>query len=64
MRRVLEEAFDQGKVEIIDEVLDPDFVCYDPNSESGEIHGSETIRVRWSTSARLSQTPPTLLKTR
>lgn len=44
MRRVLEEAFGQGKVEIIDEVLDPDFVCHDPNSESGEIRGSDTIK--------------------
>jgi steroid delta-isomerase-like uncharacterized protein len=44
MRRVLEEAFGQGKLEVIDEVLDSDFVCYDPNSESGEIHGSDTIK--------------------
>jgi steroid delta-isomerase-like uncharacterized protein len=44
MRRVLEEAFGQGKVEIIDEVLDPDFVCWDPNSESGEIRGADTIK--------------------
>jgi hypothetical protein len=32
VRRVLEEAFGQGKVEVIDEVLHSDFVCYDPNS--------------------------------
>ena len=44
MRRVLEEAFGQGKVEIIDEVLHSDFVCYDPNSESGEIRGADTIK--------------------
>jgi steroid delta-isomerase-like uncharacterized protein len=44
MRRVLEEAFGQGKVEVIDEVLHSDFVCYDPNSESGEIRGAETIK--------------------
>jgi len=44
MRRVLEEAFGQGKVEVIDEVLDPDFVCWDPNSESGEIRGVDTIK--------------------
>jgi hypothetical protein len=37
MRCVLEEAFGQGKVQIVDEVLHPDFVCWDPNSESGEI---------------------------
>ena len=44
VRRVLEEAFGQGKVEVIDEVLHSDFVCYDPNSESGEIRGAETIK--------------------
>src|SRR5215212_7118245 len=43
-RRLLEEAFGQGKTEIIDEVLHSDFVCYDPNSESGEIRGAETIK--------------------
>ena len=44
MRRVLEEAFGQGRLEVIDEVLDPDFVCFDPNSESGEIRGADTIK--------------------
>jgi predicted ester cyclase len=43
-RRLVEEAFGQGKVEVIDEVLHSDFVCYDPNSESGEIRGADTIR--------------------
>ena len=43
VRRLLEEAFGQGKVEVIGEVLNSDFVCYDPNSESGEIRGEETI---------------------
>ncbi|HEX6709532.1 MAG TPA: ester cyclase [Rubrobacter sp.] len=44
MRRVLEEAFGQGNLEIIDEILDPDFVCYDPNSESGAVRGAESIK--------------------
>ena len=44
MRRLLEEGFSQGNVDVVDEVLDPDFVCYDPNSETGEIRGSETIK--------------------
>ena len=43
-RRLLEEAFGQGKLEVIDEVLRSDFVCYDPNSESGEISGADTIK--------------------
>jgi steroid delta-isomerase-like uncharacterized protein len=44
MRRVLEEAFGQGKVEIMDEVLHSEFVCWDPNSETGEIRGADTIK--------------------
>ena len=44
IRRVFEEAFGQGKVEVIDEVLHSDFVCYDPNSEAGEVRGAETIK--------------------
>jgi steroid delta-isomerase-like uncharacterized protein len=43
-RRLLEEAFGQGKTEVVDEVLHSDFVCYDPNSEAGEIRGADTIK--------------------
>jgi steroid delta-isomerase-like uncharacterized protein len=42
--RLLEEGFSQGNAEVADEVLDPDFVCYDPNSESGEVRGAQTIK--------------------
>jgi steroid delta-isomerase-like uncharacterized protein len=44
VRRFLEEAFGQGKTELVDEVLRSDFVCYDPNSETGEISGAQTIK--------------------
>src|SRR5215216_6189642 len=44
VRRLLEEGFGQGKVDVVDEVLHSDFVCYDPNSESGEIRGADTIK--------------------
>jgi predicted ester cyclase len=43
-RRLLEEAFGQGKTELVDEVLHSDFGCYDPNSEAGEIRGADTIK--------------------
>jgi steroid delta-isomerase-like uncharacterized protein len=42
--RLVEEAFGQGNVEVIPEILHSDFVCYDPNSESGEIRGAENIK--------------------
>jgi len=44
VRRFLEEGFGQGKTELVDELLHSDFVCYDPNSESGEIRGMDTIK--------------------
>ena len=43
-RRLVEEAFGQGNVEVIPEILHSDFVCYDPNSESGEVRGADTIK--------------------
>jgi steroid delta-isomerase-like uncharacterized protein len=43
-RRLFEEGFSQGNTDVVDEVLNPDFVCYDPNSESGQVRGSETIK--------------------
>jgi steroid delta-isomerase-like uncharacterized protein len=43
-RRLMEEAFGQGNTNVIDEVLHPDFVCYDPNSEAGEVRGADTIK--------------------
>src|SRR5215207_10967342 len=44
VRRLLEEGFSQGSTDVVDDVLNPDFVCYDPNSESGEVRGAETIK--------------------
>jgi predicted ester cyclase len=41
VRRFLVEGFGQGKTELADEVLHPDFVCYDPNSETGEVRGAD-----------------------
>ena len=43
-RRLIEEAFGQGNLQIVEEVLDPDFVCYDPNSEAGEVRGANNIK--------------------
>ena len=44
VRRLYEEAFGQGKPEVVDEVLHSDFVCYDPNAEGGEVRGAETVK--------------------
>jgi hypothetical protein len=44
VRRMLEEAFGGGKTELVDEVLHSDFVCWDTNSESGEIRGAQPMK--------------------
>ena len=48
-RRFMEEAFGQDKPELLDELLDPDFVRYDPYIEAGEVRGVETVKenIRW-----------------
>jgi predicted ester cyclase len=48
-RRLMEEGFGQGKLEVVEEVLDPAFVCYDPNSEAGEVRGADNIKqeIEW-----------------
>jgi len=48
-RRLMEEAFGQGNLEVVEEVLDPNFVCYDPNSEAEEVRGADTMKqeIEW-----------------
>jgi steroid delta-isomerase-like uncharacterized protein len=43
-RRFMEEAFGQGKPELVDDLLAPDFVRYDPYIEAGEVRGVETVK--------------------
>ena len=43
-RRFMEESFGGGKPEIVDELLDPDFVRYDPYIEAGEVRGVQTVK--------------------
>ena len=44
VRRLMEEAFAKGKPELVDELLDPDFIRYDPYIEAGEVRGVETVK--------------------
>jgi steroid delta-isomerase-like uncharacterized protein len=48
-RRLMEEAFGGGKLELVDDLLDPDFVRYDPYIESGEVRGAQTVKgnIEW-----------------
>jgi steroid delta-isomerase-like uncharacterized protein len=42
-RRLVEEAFNEGKLDVIDELVAPDFVNHDP-SDPNEIRGPEGLK--------------------
>ena len=44
VRRFMEEAFGQDKPQLLDDLLDPDFVRYDPYIEAGEVRGTQTVK--------------------
>jgi predicted ester cyclase len=44
VRRLQEESLGGGKPELVDELLDPDFVRYDPYIEAGEVRGTQTVK--------------------
>jgi steroid delta-isomerase-like uncharacterized protein len=44
VRRFMEESFGGGKPELVDNLLGPDFVRYDPYIESGEVRGAQTVK--------------------
>ena len=44
VRRFMEESFGGGKPELVDELLNPDFVRYDPYIEAGEVRGTQTVK--------------------
>jgi steroid delta-isomerase-like uncharacterized protein len=44
VRRFMEEAFGGGKPELVDDLLDPDFVRHDPYIEAGEVRGTQTVK--------------------
>jgi predicted ester cyclase len=44
VRRFLEESFGGGKPALVDELLDPNFVRYDPYIEAGAVRGAQTVK--------------------
>jgi steroid delta-isomerase-like uncharacterized protein len=40
----LEESFGESKPELVEDLLDPDFVRYDPYIEAGEVRGTQTVK--------------------
>ncbi|HEY6751334.1 MAG TPA: ester cyclase [Rubrobacteraceae bacterium] len=43
-RRFMEEAFGQGKPELLEDLLDSDFVRYDAYIEAGAVRGVQTVK--------------------
>jgi hypothetical protein len=44
VRRLLEESLGGGKPELVDELLNSDFVRYDPYIAAGEVRGEQTVK--------------------
>ena len=44
VRRFMQESFGGGKPELVDELLDPDFVRYDPYIEAGAVGGAQVVK--------------------
>ena len=42
--RFMEEAFGQDKPQLLEDLLGPEFVRYDPYIEAGEVRGIETVK--------------------
>ena len=49
VRRFMEEAFGQDKPQLLEDLLDPDFVRYDPYIEAGAVRGVQTVKenIKW-----------------
>lgn len=43
VRRFMEEAFGQDKPQLLEDLLDPKFVRYDPYIEAGAVRGVQTV---------------------
>ncbi len=44
VRRLLEESLGGGKPELVDELLNSDFVRYDPYIAAVEVRGAQTVK--------------------
>ncbi len=47
LRRVNEEVFSQGNLDLVDELLSPDYVLHDPGLPGGELRGTDSFRQQW-----------------
>jgi steroid delta-isomerase-like uncharacterized protein len=47
LRRVNDEVFSQGNLDLVDELLAPDYVLHDPGIPGGELRGTESFKEQW-----------------
>jgi steroid delta-isomerase-like uncharacterized protein len=47
LRRVNDEVFSQGNLDLVDELFAPDYVLHDPGLPGGELRGTEHFKQRW-----------------
>ncbi len=47
LRRVTDEVFNQGNLDLVDELFAPDYVLHDPGIPGGELRGTESFKQQW-----------------
>ena len=47
VRRVNDEVFSQGNLDLVDELFSPNYVLHDPGIPGGELRGTEDFKQQW-----------------
>ncbi len=47
LRRVNDEVFSQGNLDLVDELFSPNYVLHDPGIPGGELRGIESFKQQW-----------------
>ena len=47
LRRVTDEVFTQGNLDVVDELFAPSYVLHDPGVPGGELRGIESFKQQW-----------------
>ncbi len=47
LRRVTDEVFNQGNLDVVDELFAPNYVLHDPGIPGGELRGTEGFKQQW-----------------
>jgi steroid delta-isomerase-like uncharacterized protein len=47
LRRVADEVFNQGNLDVVDELFAPNYVLHDPSIPGGERRGAESFKQQW-----------------